>query len=161
MPIDFTLRDFCYPLSIYRLRRTFERTQWLSLGELAAYQNQRLAVVIGSSQCGLLDCSGVRSGTVRRLTIPFRNRYREGIHGQEFSRPIIHDSGSESQPAGQLSQIWRRVLSVMTFPRQFSTSISRQLRPAWFNFLIDREKSSRYTPRQNHRRSEQWFSGSS
>jgi hypothetical protein len=46
MPIDFSIRDFCYPLSIYRLRRTFERTQWLSPGELAAYQNQRLAGII-------------------------------------------------------------------------------------------------------------------
>lgn len=46
MPIDFSIRDFCYPLSIYRLRRTFERTQWLSPNELVAYQNQSLAFII-------------------------------------------------------------------------------------------------------------------
>ena len=46
MPIDFSIRDFCYPFSIYRLRQIFERTQWLSSSELATYQNQRLALII-------------------------------------------------------------------------------------------------------------------
>jgi len=46
MPIDFTVRDFCYPISICRLRRIFERTQWLSSSERAAYQNRRLVNII-------------------------------------------------------------------------------------------------------------------
>jgi len=47
MAIDFRIRDFLYPAGLCRLRRTFERTQWLADGELRAYQEQRLALVVG------------------------------------------------------------------------------------------------------------------
>jgi len=49
MGIDFRVRDFFYPLGIYRLRREFERTQWLSPEELSAYQERRLAVIINQA----------------------------------------------------------------------------------------------------------------
>lgn len=46
MAIDFQTRDFFYPFGIYRLRRTFEQTQWLPPEELNLYQEKRLALNI-------------------------------------------------------------------------------------------------------------------
>jgi len=46
MAIDFRIRDFFYPVGIYRLNRTLERTQWFSRDELLAYQERHLAVVL-------------------------------------------------------------------------------------------------------------------
>jgi phenylacetate-CoA ligase len=46
LPVDFKTRDFFYPIGILRLRRFFERSQWLPLEELKAYQEERLLRVI-------------------------------------------------------------------------------------------------------------------
>ena len=40
--INFKIKDFAYPMTIWRLRRTLERTQWLPPEELEAYQAARL-----------------------------------------------------------------------------------------------------------------------
>jgi phenylacetate-coenzyme A ligase PaaK-like adenylate-forming protein len=39
MSVQFRVRDFNYPLSIWRLHRQFERSQWWSLDELLEYQS--------------------------------------------------------------------------------------------------------------------------
>jgi hypothetical protein len=46
MAIDFRIKDFFYPIGIYKLRRTFERNQWLAPDALFAYQEKRLAMII-------------------------------------------------------------------------------------------------------------------
>ncbi|MBN2845554.1 MAG: phenylacetate--CoA ligase family protein [Deltaproteobacteria bacterium] len=46
MAIDFRIRDFFYPYDIYKLRQTFEQTQWLPPEELQAYQEKRLTLTI-------------------------------------------------------------------------------------------------------------------
>lgn len=46
MSVDFRVRDFAYPVGILRLRRFFERSQWLPPEELASYQNTRLRQVV-------------------------------------------------------------------------------------------------------------------
>ena len=46
MAFDFRIRDFFYPIGIYRLKNTFERTQWLPPDELRLYQEQRLTKII-------------------------------------------------------------------------------------------------------------------
>lgn len=46
MAIDFRLRDFLYPVGLYRLHRQFERTQWLPPKELRAYQERCLAMTL-------------------------------------------------------------------------------------------------------------------
>ena len=46
MAIDFRIRDFAYPLSILKLKRTLDEVQWLSPEELEAYQNRRLRAII-------------------------------------------------------------------------------------------------------------------
>ncbi len=49
MAIDFRIRDFFYPIGIYQLKRTLDRTQWLPPEELRVYQEQRLAVIINQA----------------------------------------------------------------------------------------------------------------
>jgi len=49
MAIDFRIRDFFHPIGIYKLRRTLEHTQWLPAGDLSAYQEHRLAVIINQA----------------------------------------------------------------------------------------------------------------
>jgi phenylacetate-CoA ligase len=44
--VDFTIRDFGYPLAILRLRKFFERSQWFTPEEFAGYQNRRLRQVV-------------------------------------------------------------------------------------------------------------------
>ena len=46
MAIDFRIRDFFYPVGIYKLWKTLNRTQWLSQEELQSYQEKRLSLVI-------------------------------------------------------------------------------------------------------------------
>jgi phenylacetate-CoA ligase len=46
MSIDFKVRNFAYPVGILRLRRAFEKTQYLSPGELRPYQEERLRRII-------------------------------------------------------------------------------------------------------------------
>ncbi len=46
MAIDFRIRDHLHPWAIPRLRRTLERTQWLSPDELDAYRQRRLSRVL-------------------------------------------------------------------------------------------------------------------
>jgi phenylacetate-CoA ligase len=46
MSIEFKIRNFCYPVSLIRLRRLFERSQWFSPEELVGYQEQQLCRII-------------------------------------------------------------------------------------------------------------------
>jgi phenylacetate-CoA ligase len=46
LPIDFKIRDFAYPLGILRLRRFFERSQWMPPEKLRAYQESRLRGIV-------------------------------------------------------------------------------------------------------------------
>lgn len=49
MGINFTVRDFAYPLSIVKLKRTFNRNQWLSEDALHEYQAARLRQIIAQA----------------------------------------------------------------------------------------------------------------
>src|SRR5687767_7375002 len=44
--MEFTLRDFGYPVSIARLRALFERSQWYTRDELVHYQEEQLRQTI-------------------------------------------------------------------------------------------------------------------
>ncbi len=46
MAIDFRVRDFSYPVGIYRLKRLLDKTQWFAKDELLAYQERRLTAVL-------------------------------------------------------------------------------------------------------------------
>jgi phenylacetate-CoA ligase len=46
MSIDFRIRDFFHPRTIWQLHRILERTQWLPRDELLEYQRRRLRLVL-------------------------------------------------------------------------------------------------------------------
>lgn len=46
MPVDFSIRNFFYPMKIWRLRRFFERTQYWPPERLRAWQDERLRQVV-------------------------------------------------------------------------------------------------------------------
>ena len=46
MGIEFKLKDFAYPFSLLRLKRTFDKNQWLGEEALREYQLERLKLVI-------------------------------------------------------------------------------------------------------------------
>jgi len=46
MGLDFRIRDFAYPLSILKLKRTFDQNQWLGEEALKEYQSERLRQII-------------------------------------------------------------------------------------------------------------------
>ena len=46
MSIDFRIRDFAYPLSILKLKRTFDKNQWLNEDALYEYQSAKLRQII-------------------------------------------------------------------------------------------------------------------
>ncbi len=45
--IDFRIQNHLYPVTLLRLRRFFERSQWFSLAQLVRYQDRRLAQIVG------------------------------------------------------------------------------------------------------------------
>jgi len=73
MAIDFRIRDFFHPIGIYKLRRTLEHTQWLPAGDLSAYQEHRLAVIINQAYSHvpyyrqLLNKLGLRPSDIRSM----------------------------------------------------------------------------------------------
>jgi len=44
--VDFRIRDFCHPFDIYRLKRRFERRQWMPHAAIEADQRRRLSLVL-------------------------------------------------------------------------------------------------------------------
>ena len=46
MGLDFRLGDFAYPFSILKLKRNFDKNEWLNLEALQNYQLQRLKIII-------------------------------------------------------------------------------------------------------------------
>lgn len=46
MSIDFKLKDFAYPLSIWKMHRFLEQSQWYSESELKSWENRRLQEII-------------------------------------------------------------------------------------------------------------------
>jgi len=46
MAIDFRIRDFCFPIAIWRLKRFLDRSQWQDPGILKEYQEARLQALI-------------------------------------------------------------------------------------------------------------------
>jgi len=49
MAIDFQIKDFAYPLSLLKLKRLFDKNQWLSEESLHDYQSSRLRQIISQA----------------------------------------------------------------------------------------------------------------
>lgn len=116
MAIDFRIRDFAYPLTIWSLRRTLERTQWMSPRELENHQLERLDLVLHHGYENvpyyrrLFDKHDFAPGDVRgiddlrRLPILTKDQARragKSLHARNASRylPKVHTtSGTTGMP---------------------------------------------------------------
>ncbi|MBW2277725.1 MAG: phenylacetate--CoA ligase family protein [Deltaproteobacteria bacterium] len=116
MSIDFRLRDFAHPFSIWRLHRALERNQWLSPREVAVYRDERLRAIVRHAYRNVpfyrqrFDEAGVDPKDIRgaadldRLPLLSKETVRragESIHARGASRyhPIEHrTSGTTGEP---------------------------------------------------------------
>ncbi|NVL90019.1 MAG: phenylacetate--CoA ligase family protein [Desulfobacterales bacterium] len=138
MAIDFRIRDFFYPVGIYRLRRTFERTQWLPPEELRAYQEQRLAVIIKQAYNHvpyyhhLFEKLGLRPSDIRGIDdlkkLPLLSKdtvRREGANlladNSARYRPIVYKtSGTSGTPMDLYLDKNARILEFVYYWRYWS-----------------------------------------
>jgi phenylacetate-CoA ligase len=84
MGLDFKAKDFAYPISILKLKRTFAKNQWLQKEELYTYQLARFKRII--DHCcknipyyqELFKRNGIKAGDIQKLEdlkiIPFLTR---------------------------------------------------------------------------------------
>jgi len=115
MSIDFRIRDFFAPVAIWRLRRLFERTQWLPPDELRAFRERLLRAQIAHA-CervpywrDLFDRLHLKPGDIRhfedlaRLPILTRSAVREAgerLHAAGVRRAqTVRTSGTTGIPA--------------------------------------------------------------
>jgi phenylacetate-CoA ligase len=74
MGLDFKIREFSYPLQIWKLKKEFNRNQWLSEKELTVYQLTRLQTVLKqafenvSYYRELLQKTGIDPGDITSLS---------------------------------------------------------------------------------------------
>ena len=73
MAIDFRIRDFCYPIAIWRLKRFLDRSQWQDPQFLRDYQEERLRALIEHAYRNvpyyrkLFNSLGLRPSDIRRI----------------------------------------------------------------------------------------------
>ncbi len=116
MSVNFRVQDFAYPREILRLRRFFEKSQWLPLDELTAYQEQRLRHTIRQAYHHvpyyrwLLDQRGLKPRDLRtikdlsRLPLISKEEVRANRdtlvadNSRRFHPAVICTSGTTGQP---------------------------------------------------------------
>jgi phenylacetate-CoA ligase len=84
MGVEFRIRDFGYPFSILKLKRTFDRNQWLSEEALKEYQSARLRHIITHAYANvpyyqkLFRENSIRPGDIQTVAdlkkVPFLTR---------------------------------------------------------------------------------------
>ncbi|MEZ5979695.1 MAG: hypothetical protein R3F34_15960 [Planctomycetota bacterium] len=138
MPIDFRLRDHLHPVAVLRLRRTLERTQWMTRDELRAYQAQRLRSVLGHAARTVphwratfasvgLDPRRIEDPSeLAVLDVLAKERVRElgdALHAEDARRLGAREestSGSEGRPTRFLLDRRSRVLEFCHYWRHWS-----------------------------------------
>lgn len=116
MSVDFRVRDFAYPMATLRLRRFFEKSQWLPPEEIRPYQEAQLRCIVNQAYHHvpyyrrLFDESGLRPRDVRKIEhlprLPLlsretvRTKYGElsADNGRRFRPAEAHTSGTSGTP---------------------------------------------------------------
>jgi phenylacetate-CoA ligase len=133
--VEFRILDFCYPWSLLRLRREFERSQWSSERELVLYQEERLRRVVAHAykhvpyyrdlfqHLGLKPTAIQTLADLSRIPILSKNILRHefprlraaGRSGRE-----LRTSGTNGAPVRVLMDKSANVLEFVYYWRQFS-----------------------------------------
>lgn len=90
MAIEFRIKDFAYPLSLLKLKRIFDKNQWLSEESLHDYQSSRLRQIISQAYNNvpyyksLFKEKGILPHDIRTVqdlqNVPFLNRDLLSVH---------------------------------------------------------------------------------
>jgi phenylacetate-CoA ligase len=138
LSVDFRIRDFAYPASILRLRRFFEQSQWMPLGELRQFQEQRLRTTIRQAYFHvpyyrqLFDERGLKPRDIRRIEdlskLPLLSK--EGVrenrdalvadNARRFRPAVICTSGTTGQPLRFLIDKPSNILEFVYYWRHWS-----------------------------------------
>jgi len=138
MGVDFKIRNFRYPLAIYKLKRTFERTQWLPEHELEAYQLERLAAILDQAYRHVpyyrrvFDDAGLRPADIQTLgdlkKLPFLSKDTVRREGSNLTadnaaryRPIAcSTAGTTGQPLRFYQDTHSNILEFVYYWRHWS-----------------------------------------
>ncbi len=135
MTVEFRIRDFCYPWSLFRLRGEFERSQWWSEQELTLYQEERLRQVVTHAfkhvpyyrdlfqQHGLKPASIRTLGDLPRIPILSKNTLRrefERLRAAGRDGRELRTSGTNGAPVRVLMDKSANVLEFVYYWRDFS-----------------------------------------
>lgn len=135
MTVEFRIRDFCHPWSLFRLRAEFERSQWLSEQELVLLQEEQLRRVVAHAYehvpyyRDLFQHLGLKPAAIQTLEdlprIPilskdtlrreFQRLRVPGSRGRE-----VRTSGTNGAPVRVLMDKSANVLEFVYYWRQFS-----------------------------------------
>jgi phenylacetate-CoA ligase len=138
MAIDFQIRDFCYPLGLYQLRRRFERTQWLPPEELRTYQEQRIAVIINQAynhvpyyrqlfkKLGLKPADIRSLGDLKKLPVLLKDTVRKespdfvADNAARYHPTIYKTSGTSGAPMAIYRDKHSKILEFVYYWRHWS-----------------------------------------
>jgi phenylacetate-CoA ligase len=116
MSIDFRIRDFFHPHTIWQIHRSLERTQWLPPDELEEYQESRLARVLDQAfrqvpyyrdllgSLGLQRSDFRSAGDLRHLpvltkdTVQNRSEALVAANAPRYSPTTYNTSGTSGKP---------------------------------------------------------------
>ncbi len=162
MSIDFRLRDFAYPLGILRLRRLFERTQWLPPEELKRYQEERLRILIHQAYHHVpyyrrmfdrrrLDPRDIRAlEDLRKLPLLSREGARANYmelcadNANEFHPAKARTSGTTGEPLVFLIDKPSNVLEFVYYWRYWSWAgyrLSHRFADVRYDYFVRREET--------------------
>ncbi|MFC1857440.1 phenylacetate--CoA ligase family protein [Thermodesulfobacteriota bacterium] len=138
MAIDFRTRDFFYPLGILRLKRTLERTQWLSPDEIKTYQEKRLTIILEQAfnhvphYRRLFADFGLKLSDIRCIDdlkkLPVLSKHTLKNHRKDLTadnasryRPVVYKtSGTTGTPLELLLDHHARILEFVYYWRHWS-----------------------------------------
>lgn len=170
MALDFKLRDFAHPLALWKLRSTFEKTQWFTEEEQTLYQERLLRRIVEHAYRrvpyyrDLFDGLGLKPRDVRRLSdlskIPILTRETlcaqferlEATNSRAFRPQVLCTSGTTGRRVRFLADRPSNVLEFVYYWRHWNWAGYRLGDPfAEFSsafFSKDEERSRLTTCRQ-------------
>ena len=121
MGIYFTAKNFAYPLAIAKLKKTFDRNEWLSEEQLQDYQLKRLRAILDQAyehvpcyrnlfRIANLHPQDINSLSDMRAALPFL--LKKTIQKQ-FSTLISHKHARVSSPAREHQRFIRKQHTVL------------------------------------------------
>jgi phenylacetate-CoA ligase len=163
LSIDFRVRDFAYPVGLLRLRRFFEKSQWLPPEELRAYQQERLRNIIRQAYHHvpyyrrLFDEKRLKPGDIRTVEdlsqLPLLSRedvrrsYRQlsADNARRFHPAQARTSGTTGTPLQFLVDKPSNILEFVYYWRHWSWAgyrLGHRFADVRYDYFVRREKTA-------------------